>query len=118
MNCGDRTMLPSERRRYERVPFSTELTVIDARDRRRYKGWSIDLSLGGMSFFAERFLQAGSRIAILARLPGSRDGPATPVEATVQWSRVEADGAVMGAEFTQALSNAFQPQLYEALCSV
>jgi c-di-GMP-binding flagellar brake protein YcgR len=110
-------MTTRERRRYEHVPFSMELTIVDLQDNRRYKGRSINLSLGGIGFYAERFFEVGSRLTILAQPGHSRDQRVRPITVTVRWSRVEAEGAVMGAEFSQLLSPAVHPELYESLCS-
>jgi c-di-GMP-binding flagellar brake protein YcgR len=108
----------SERRQYDRVPFRTELTIIDLATQVRYSGFSIDLSLGGMGFYAERFFEKGTPVDIVARdnRPG-REG-ATRITGTVQWARVEGDGAIIGVRFSRLLSPEAYPELCERLCSV
>ena len=106
----------AECRRFPHVPFSTDLTVVDLLDRRRYAGHSIDLSRGGIGFYAERFFPAGTRIDVVVPA-GPGPGRAVSLPATVRWSRIEADGAVMGAEFDTLLGPAVCPELYERLCS-
>lgn len=110
-------MLPSERRRYERVPFPMALTVVDLLRRQQYAGHGIDLSLWGIGFYVERFLEVGTRVALVLRLRSGEEAEAEPIEAVVRWARVEAGGAIVGAEFNQALSPAYHSHLYEAICS-
>ena len=105
-----------ERRRYEHVPFSTSLTIIDLASQRRYEGRSIDLSMGGIGFYCERFFQTGAGIAVLAQIGRPGGDRLTPIHATVRWARVEGDGAVMGAEFGEPLSPASQPRLCQCIC--
>ena len=107
-----------ERRQYERTPFSTGVTIVDQATQRQYEGHSIDLSVGGMSFYSERFFDKGSSIALIARIGQSQGSEVTSIPATVQWARVEGDGAIMGVEFCQPLSRSAHPELYERLCSV
>ena len=101
----------AERRQYERVPFSCDLTIEDLGNGRRCKGCSINLSRGGIGFYADSFLATGAHVGIhlwVDRTEGRR-----PVEllATVRWARVEDRGAVLGAEFDCALTPAEQPLL-------
>ncbi|KKK97688.1 hypothetical protein LCGC14_2650240 [marine sediment metagenome] len=110
-------MSQTDNRRYERIPFSTDLTIVDLATQLEYEGHSINLSLGGISFYAERFFDTGSRIMICARADRSGAGPVTSISATVQWCRIEGDGTIMGAEFDQSLSRSFHPELCERLCS-
>jgi c-di-GMP-binding flagellar brake protein YcgR len=107
----------AERRQYDRIPFRTELTIIDLATQARYSGFSIDLSLGGMGFYVERFFDKGTPIDIIAKdnRPGHEP---TRITATVQWAKVEADGAIIGARFSQQLSPAAHPELCERLYSL
>ena len=107
----------TNRRRYEHIPFSVELTVVDLADNRRYKGHSVNFSLGGVGFYCERFFESGARVAVVPHLRGVPEHRLRPITVTIRWSRVESDGAVMGAEFSQVLSATVHPELYEALCN-
>jgi len=111
-------MKVQERRRYQHVPFCTKLTIIDMTDQRRHDGHSIDLCLRGIGFYVERFFPAGARIAVIPRLNTEGHPSAQPVEAVVRWSRVEREGAVVGAEFVQTLGPSVHPELYETLCNL
>ena len=110
-------MMPSERRRHERVPYPTELTVVDLTTQCRLAGHGIDLSLWGIGFYVESFLEVGTRIALLLQPRHGGAEAAEPIEATVRWTRVETGGAIVGAEFSQTLSPTYRPRLYESLCN-
>ncbi len=104
-----------ERRRYEHVPFSMDLVIVDQKSQSRFKAHSINLSLGGVAFYAERFLESGTRITVLAQLGRSEGDNPAPIPATVAWAKVEADGAIMGVGFDAPLSPATHPKLCERL---
>ena len=105
----------TEKRRCERMPFRTRLTVLDAVTKRACQANSIDLSISGAQFHAGRFLVVGTHIRIRFWL--GQGGQSVPVElgATVRWARVEQDGAIMGVEFDGLLSPSYCPELYEQL---
>jgi len=96
MRCEDR-------RQHRRVSFACRLTIADLATGRQYAGQSVDLSRSGIGFFSESFLDVGSRVRLRFWLNGAN--PADPVEAvgTVQWSRAEDSGALVGAEFDTVL---------------
>jgi c-di-GMP-binding flagellar brake protein YcgR len=104
-----------ERRRYERVPFSADLSVLDLTSGARYQGHSVDLSQGGIGFYCPRFLPVGSRVRLFIWLTGGGRRRCVAVEAQVRWARAEETGAIMGAEFDCLLNLAHQPLLYECL---
>ena len=104
-----------ERRLYKHIPFSAELTIVDRATRRRYKGYSINLSLSGIGFYGERFLEAGTPINILVHLGQAITDQPEQITAMVRWARVEGDGAIMGAEFDSPVTSANMPQLCERL---
>jgi len=111
-------MYGSERRQYERVPFRTELTIIDLGTQARYSGFSIDLSLGGMGFYTEHFFEKGTPVDIVAGDGRGGHEAVTRITATVQWARVEGDGAIIGVQFSRLLSPDAYPELCERLYSM
>ena len=108
-------MTSIERRRYERVPFSARLTVVDLASGHRFKANAIDISVVGMAFYAEKLFGNNSRIRIHIRLKDAGQEQPVEVGATVRRARLEQDGAIMGAEFDAPLSPSHQPMLYERL---
>ena len=102
-----------QRRRYERISLSMDLEVKDLSTGRTWRGRSIDLSRGGMGFFAERFLPKGTPIRIHLQVPWDGRHVTAQVGATVMWSRTEGDGGVMGSMFDIELSPLNQPVLCE-----
>ncbi len=103
------------KRRYERMPFITRLTVLDAVTKQACEGSSIDLSATGTQCYAERFLAVGTRISIRFWLRGLDGTVPGEVEGTVRWARIEQDGAMMGVEFDVPLSPSHCAELYEKL---
>ena len=109
-------MTSVERRRYERVPFSAKLTVVDVASGHRFKANAVDISAVGIGFYAETLFAENSRISIPLQLKDDGREELVELGATVRRSRLEQDGAIMGAEFDAPLSPARQPRLYERLC--
>lgn len=103
------------KRRYERMPFMTRLTVLDAITRQDFEGSSIDLSVVGAQCYVERFLAVDTRIRIRFWLRGLDGTAPVEVEGTVRWARIEQDGAIMGVEFDVPLSSSHCAELYEKL---
>jgi hypothetical protein len=101
-------------RKYERVPFSTRVEVRDQGSGMACTGRSIDLSRGGIGFFADRFLPKGSRIRLTVNMRVSGRPVAVTLDATIMRSQTEGDGGIMGAQFDKVLS----PQDQSVLCGV
>ncbi len=99
------------RRRYERVSFSVDLDVAEMPAGPKFRARSIDLSRGGVGFFARRFIPTGTRVQVAFHLVNDGKEEIAVVAATVMNTRMEGDGSVMGAAFDTPISPATQPAL-------
>ncbi len=102
-------------RRYERISFFAEVEVTDLARGKTFRARTIDLSRGGVGFFARVFVPTGSRVrlAIAFRYGGQDRRCILP--GVVMQARPEDDGVVIGAAFEQALAPANQPVLCDLL---
>lgn len=104
-----------ERRKYGHVPFFARVgvrvgsTVSEAS--------CVNISRGGVGLFSPRFYQPGQRLLLDIHL--RMDGKTTLVSlpARVVWSRADAEGTMLGAEFETPVNPQTQPLLCEALDS-
>jgi c-di-GMP-binding flagellar brake protein YcgR len=102
------------KRSYERVSFSVDLEVLNLSTGQTCRGRSIDLSRGGMAFFAERFIAKGTRIRIRFWIKDNGRPVVIQVAASVQRAQTESDGGIMGAEFDAPLD----PQSHPLPCEI
>ena len=110
-------MEPLSRRKYDRIPFSTTLEIVEVDTGHRIPGRSIDLSRGGVGFYAERFIPAGTRIRVNLDLPAGYRPATVWLSATVMRATSEGAGGIMGAQFDSPLSPVSQPALCEMVDS-
>jgi hypothetical protein len=106
-----------EKRRFERVPFSTTVQIRDQGTGLVTQGRSIDLSRGGIGFFAERFLPQGTRIRLTLTMRIQGRPVTTVVDAIVMRATTEGAGGVMGAQFDKVLNPLAQSLLCEVVDS-
>lgn len=104
-------------RRYERVPFFTDLEIKDLTSGKACRGRSLDVSRGGMGFFADHFMPKGSRVRISLRLRRGDRWISVQLDAIVMRSLVEEGGAIHGVAFQPELSPATCPDLCDCLDS-
>lgn len=102
-------------RRYERISFFAELEVTDLAHGRIFGARSIDVSRGGIGFFAKLFLPTGSRIRLTIVFRSGGQERRCVLPAVVMQAHSEGDGAVMGAAFECPLTPADQPLLCDLL---
>jgi hypothetical protein len=106
-----------EQRRYERIPFSTDVELRDSGSGHVCRGRSIDLSRGGIGFFSDRFIPAGTHVRITLSCRASGRPVAVTVGATVRRATTEGGGGIMGAQFDEILSPLSEPVLCELVDS-
>jgi len=106
----------TEKRRYERIPFSAGMTVTDVATGRRCEANSVNISAASIAFYAETLFPLDSRIRIQIRLRDAGREETVELGATVRRARPEQDGAVMGAEFDTILGPSHLPNLYDRVC--
>jgi len=104
-------------RAYERVPFARRLTVLDVNSGQKFEANGIDMSVMGMGFYSKKFFQKNSRISIQVWLDNVSQKDPVWINATVRWSKLEQDGAVMGVQFDAPVKSAEHPKLYEIIFS-
>lgn len=103
------------KRRYGRMPFTNRLTVTDLSNGHSCKANAINLSLGGIKLYSERFFETGTRLRIhIWPKHSAEDNPIETV-ATVRWAGLENDGAILGTEFDKIVSRAENLELWELL---
>jgi|WetSurMetagenome_2_1015567.scaffolds.fasta_scaffold56391_3 hypothetical protein len=98
-------------RKYERIPLSKTVEITDMSTGITCHGQTIDLSRGGLGFFAERFIPAGTHVCVT--LSVELDGKPTVVTtlATIARAEPEGSGGIMGAAFDDPLSPVHAPLL-------
>ncbi len=106
------------RRKYERMPFSTDMEIVEVETGQRSHGRSVDLSRGGVGFYAEPFIPAGTHIRATLRVPVNGRTVTISLGATVIWATAEGSGGIMGAQFDTALNPIGQPVLCELVDAV
>lgn len=106
----------TERRDYERVPFTKKLMVMDASSGERFEARGIDISIKGIGFYSKKLFQKGSRISIQVWLDNALRIDPFWINAIVRDSGLEQDGAVMHAQFDTFIKVADHPVLYELIC--
>ena len=106
-----------DNRKYERVPFSATVKVLDRETGLVVRGRSIDLSRGGIGFFAERFLPQGSHIRLILTMQAGGRPVTTAVDAVVMRATTEGAGGIMGAQFDRVLNPLDQSLLCEVVDS-
>lgn len=104
-------------RAYERVPFTKRLTVLDADSGQKFNAFGIDISVKGVGFYSKKFFQTDERISIQVWLEDDSEKDKDPVwiNATVRWSKLEQDGAVIGVQFDTLIKAGEHPRLYEMI---
>lgn len=107
-------MLEPERRRHDRVPLLTDLTVEDLCTGQSCSGRSINISRGGIGFYSAKFVPAGNDIRITIHLSRGGQSYWTQVHARVSRATIETRGTIIGALFDPELTPATQP----VLCSL
>lgn len=107
--------MPTNMRRYERVPFLTQVEIKDLSTGTGLPGRSIDLSRGGIGFFCRRFIPPGTPILIQINMHKGRIKLTACARAVVVQAKFEDSGAVMGAAFEPVLHPAVQPLLCDYL---
>ncbi|MGA2914646.1 MAG: PilZ domain-containing protein [Sedimentisphaerales bacterium] len=106
------------RREYERVPFVKRLTVRDVESGGKYEANGIDISVKGIGFYSKKFFSKDTRVAIQVWLDEDTQKDPVWINATVKWSKLEQDGAVMGAQFDTLVKPTEHPKLYEMIYKV
>lgn len=105
-------------REYERVPFMKRLTVMDAGSGRKYEANGIDISVKGIGFYSKKFFSKESKVAIQVWFDEDSQKDPVWINATVKWSKLEQDGAIMGVQFDTLIKPAEHPGLYEMIYRV
>lgn len=103
------------RRECERVPFMKRLTILDVESGQKFEANGVDISVTGMGFYSKKFFQRNSRISIQVWLDGDLQQDAVWIGATVKWSKLEQDGAIMGVQFDTFIKSTEHPKLYELI---
>ena len=106
------------RREYERVPFTKKLMVMDVESGEKFDANSIDISVKGIGFYSRKFFSKESRVGIQIWLDDVSQEDPVWIDATVKWSKLEQDGAVIGVQFDTLIKAAEHPKLYEIIYNV
>jgi hypothetical protein len=102
-------------RAYERVPFAKKLTIMDVSSGQKFEANGIDISVMGMGFYSKKFFSKNSRISIQVWFDNVSQTDPKWINATVRWSTLEQDGAMMGVQFDAPIKLTDHPKLYELI---
>jgi len=105
----------ANKRAYGRVPFTGRLMVLDASSGQKFEANGINIGVAGIGFYSEKLFQKDSRISIQVCLDNASHLDPVWINATVRWSKIEQDGAVMGVQFDTFIKSVEHPELYELI---
>lgn len=102
----------SNRRRFDRVPFFSDVSVTALPDGPTIPARSLDISLGGVGLVTQVALAPGQTVALIFSLPnGSRQENGQRVLGQVVNLRADCDVNYVGVEFLEPLSHTGSPHL-------
>jgi hypothetical protein len=102
------------KRRYERVPFFCDLTLLATGA--VHRACAVDLSLGGVGVATTAFAARGQTVRVAFHLRDARQQPRIEeVIGRVAFCRADEDGNFLGVEFLEPLRATEQPELTRRL---
>ena len=100
---------------YQRVPFTAQLTVFASGGVMLSRGYAINLSRGGIGFYADDPVPADQAVKIILRTTIGGKPFEAELPATVCWCVPQEPGAIAGAEFAAVLTPETHPELCACL---
>ena len=102
-----------ERRKYGHVPFFARVGIRVGNA--VSEASCVNISRGGVGLFSQRFYAPGQRLQLDIHLRTGGKTAVISLPARVVWSRAEAEGTMLGAEFETPVTPQSQPLLCECL---
>jgi c-di-GMP-binding flagellar brake protein YcgR len=103
------------RRRFERVPFFTRVTVSPPSGASPIEARSLDVSLGGVGLVAPTGLPVGTVVMLTFYLGRSPKTSEERLYGRITNVRAESDGSLIGIEFSRVLDAESAPALVRAI---
>ena len=112
------TLYFDERRRYERVPFFSDVILRPADSTRPLSARTVDLSLGGVGLVTTATLMLGDYVTVTFPFPDAAARRTTEILGRVASFRADEDANLVGVEFLEPLSVARAPELVRRMQQV